>query len=427
MAWALTLGSARSLSIDTPFYLPTNCDLEIDMAWNAISSNYEMIFGTWADGGEGTSKGVWYFGKYIGTDGRLTIYNRQNGARNKSLANEIVVDQYVKFTLERRGNSIRVLADGAEVVAPITFADGDLDIYPIRCISKSNNSEEYHADVSVKSATLKNIDTATTINLWDATASDHSNTGVQPALLDTVGGNNATGVGFPTDGSAWVDLGGDVSSLTFDLDYRNSISNAQVSDVDYRASVLSASLSDFDVRSKIYNSVISELDIRNKTLGAAFRSIDLRSKIFNAAYADLDIRDEILAQAQSNSVITDLDIRNSLSNAALADLTIQSKILQATLVDVDFRNKVLQAITRDIDISNKVYQFTTSDTDIRNKVYGLVYSDLIIRNSVDGVRSSESVIEKFTFSFHQDSFAIDSSQNDSFKITEHTQNFTLRN
>ena len=44
--------------------------------------------------------------------------------------------------------------------------------------------------------------------ILDATASDHSNTGVQPELFDTIAGNNATGVGFPTDGSAWIDLGG---------------------------------------------------------------------------------------------------------------------------------------------------------------------------------------------------------------------------
>ena len=43
---------------------------------------------------------------------------------------------------------------------------------------------------------------------WDATASDHSNTGAQIVLVDTVSNSNATGVNFPTDGSAWVDLGG---------------------------------------------------------------------------------------------------------------------------------------------------------------------------------------------------------------------------
>jgi len=40
----------------------------------------------------------------------------------------------------------------------------------------------------------------------DATASSHA--AGTPILTDTIGGNNATGVNMPTDGSAWVDLGG---------------------------------------------------------------------------------------------------------------------------------------------------------------------------------------------------------------------------
>lgn len=55
-----------------------------------------------------------------------------------------------------------------------------------------------------------------TIDVYlDATASDHSNTGQQPVLVDTVGSNDATGLNFPTDGSAWVDLGG--GSITGDI------------------------------------------------------------------------------------------------------------------------------------------------------------------------------------------------------------------
>lgn len=42
---------------------------------------------------------------------------------------------------------------------------------------------------------------------YDATASDHS-AGSQPILTDTIGGNDAIGVNFPTDVSAWVNLGG---------------------------------------------------------------------------------------------------------------------------------------------------------------------------------------------------------------------------
>ena len=49
------------------------------------------------------------------------------------------------------------------------------------------------------------------INL-DATASSHA--AGTPIWTDVIGGNNATGVNFPTDGSAWVDLGGGGISLS---------------------------------------------------------------------------------------------------------------------------------------------------------------------------------------------------------------------
>jgi hypothetical protein len=51
----------------------------------------------------------------------------------------------------------------------------------------------------------------TKVNKWDATASSHA--AGTPILTDTIGGNNATGVNMPTDGSAWLDLGGGGLSL----------------------------------------------------------------------------------------------------------------------------------------------------------------------------------------------------------------------
>ncbi len=48
---------------------------------------------------------------------------------------------------------------------------------------------------------------------WSSTASDHSNTGVQPIILDTISNNDATGVNFATDGTDWVDLGGVSDSI----------------------------------------------------------------------------------------------------------------------------------------------------------------------------------------------------------------------
>lgn len=57
---------------------------------------------------------------------------------------------------------------------------------------------------------IEYIESTGIINL-DATSSSHG-TG-QPVLTDTIGTNDATGVNFPTDGSAWVDLGGGSTSI----------------------------------------------------------------------------------------------------------------------------------------------------------------------------------------------------------------------
>jgi hypothetical protein len=49
---------------------------------------------------------------------------------------------------------------------------------------------------------------------FDPTASSHA--AGTPILTDTIGGNNATGVNMPTDGSAWIDLGGGGISIAVD-------------------------------------------------------------------------------------------------------------------------------------------------------------------------------------------------------------------
>ena len=49
---------------------------------------------------------------------------------------------------------------------------------------------------------------------WDATSSSHA--AGTPILTDTIGGNDATGVNMPTNGSAWINLGGGGISVTGD-------------------------------------------------------------------------------------------------------------------------------------------------------------------------------------------------------------------
>ena len=66
--------------------------------------------------------------------------------------------------------------------------------------------------MSLQYATLTDSNTPSNSRLYDATSSSHG--AGTPILTDTIGGNNATGVNMPTDGSAWIDLGGGGISIT---------------------------------------------------------------------------------------------------------------------------------------------------------------------------------------------------------------------
>lgn len=70
--------------------------------------------------------------------------------------------------------------------------------------ARYNNANTSTWDLQLIDVEVAGVPTA----YFDATASDHSNAGQQPVLVDTVGVYDATGINFPTDGSAWVDLGG---------------------------------------------------------------------------------------------------------------------------------------------------------------------------------------------------------------------------
>lgn len=62
------------------------------------------------------------------------------------------------------------------------------------------------SEVDVEYIEWQDLSNPSNNSLWDATSSNHG-TGT-PILSDTISSNDATGVNMPTDGSAWLDLGG---------------------------------------------------------------------------------------------------------------------------------------------------------------------------------------------------------------------------
>lgn len=201
MSISLQFGGADDyVNLDTPLYLQDGESIEFNIIQDH-SSGYEMWVSTW-DSNPTFSDGEWYFGKLNTSDGRLTLYNRFSTQRNNSDAGVLVVGEDATFTLERTGDTLRVLKNGTQVIAPLSFNSGHLDLYPIKKLMKENESgTSYCFTGKLISATFG------VRHNWSPADSDTSNTGLQPVLTDTIGSNDATGVNFPTDGSAWISDG----------------------------------------------------------------------------------------------------------------------------------------------------------------------------------------------------------------------------
>ncbi len=116
-----------------------------------------------------------------------------NSANNKVSTNytKPAVGVSFSFFLERLSSSLYEVRLDATTIGQISSS---LDFKP-NSVAGFNTSALFVGTIEY----IKNG----TVNNWDATSSDTSNTGLQPILVDTIAGNNATGVNMPTDGSAW--------------------------------------------------------------------------------------------------------------------------------------------------------------------------------------------------------------------------------
>lgn len=112
----------------------------------------------------------------------------------------LVAGEYNKITLERdAGNTVTLSIND-------TPAGSNTGVTGAFTFDELNKMSGVVAGATCDYQYLKiDINGTPTLNL-DATASSH--TAGTPILTDTIGGNNATGVNMPTDGSAWIDLGG---------------------------------------------------------------------------------------------------------------------------------------------------------------------------------------------------------------------------
>ena len=175
--------------------------------------------------------------------GRARIYARdRSGGAVSVQSSSIATGEYVdvEWRLDKNAGEVSVFVDGVEktaINASISNFPATLTASQIFALNGSENVEGDYQNFTIVDSTTS----LPTLNL-DATASDHSNTGLQPVLVDTIGSNNATGVNFPTDGSAWIDLGGgggstNNSELDFSVAKPEFSSSVEVNKPEYTSTI----------------------------------------------------------------------------------------------------------------------------------------------------------------------------------------------
>lgn len=250
-----------------------------------------------------------------------------------------------------------------------------------------------------------------TVFNWDATASDHSNTGEQPVLVDTIGGNHATGYNFPTDGSAWESTGGSLIPVSNSLGllssslapvYNNLSSTSSVlggvsSNFDISSSVLSAvngattvsssSLSNISssrvVSSSVLGTANTSTQLLSSTLGSTQHTVPLLSSTLGTVTSPVEVVSSVLA-----SVVSAIDNSVVISSSALSSITNSTDSRSSVLASASGSNKldssVLGSVTTSYELQSSVFNSITNSANIINNVLGSVSNSVGSKSSILG-------------------------------------------
>ncbi len=223
---------------------------------------------------------------------------------------------------------IKVYVDGA--LASTVQQLPDISNVPVSFGARHGNSGVGaldYLDVDIESIEL--IDDLTPLNYRHYSATTSSHAAGTPVLTDTVSGNNATGVNMPTDGSAWIDLGGggDLTITAATPDYTYSSISAAIDltgSIDVTANTPSYSYSSIDGGVDLTGEIAVTGTTANYLYSSQSATIDLTGDIsitgVTPDYTYLPLPGNVSLDALL-SVIGQTPVYNYNSVAASIDLT----------------------------------------------------------------------------------------------------------
>ena len=190
MSWALSVNgnftNPRYLALNTPIVNPI--PVGGHLYYKGIMRNTASL-GIFLDVYDGSGTDM----IAMGSSGQLRI--RVDGTLIDG-TETTAVGEWLELRIDRTATQYIVTVNGVEDFRLNKTADMD--------VLKGIQRDNYRTWMETQTLILHSGITET-LHL-NADVSDHSNTGVQPILIDTVSGNNAVGVGMPTDGSAWLEF-----------------------------------------------------------------------------------------------------------------------------------------------------------------------------------------------------------------------------
>ena len=141
-----------------------------------------------------------------------------------------------------------------------------------------------------------------------------------PVLIDTTSGLNATGVNMPTDGSAWIDLGGGGTTLTvteskssrLDLSLVSIVGNIAVSVTEYKSSRVD--VSSLSISGAVVASVTEVRSKRDDSSSVTIESKALDLIVTEIKKSRVDIS-SVAIKKEIEAIVTEVKAsRNDLSN-----------------------------------------------------------------------------------------------------------------
>ena len=303
MAWALQFdGTNDYLTLNSAININSSEDFSIRWRWPADSVGNHRILGG-VNIGASVNR-IISFG-----NGNITLYDNTGQNKSFSAGIDVTADQEVEF--RRTSGTLELFVDGVSQgtqASTQSFSGFGVVGGNFNTATIAGSLQYLRIDVAGVSVLDLNPD-----------SSDHSNTGQQPVLVDTVGSNDATGVNMPTDGSAWIDLGGGATSAT--ISESIVLSDSSAASVQ-SAAAISESIALVDAASAAATSsaLISDQFVLIDAISAGL-SVAINATVAEQfSLVDAAASQALLSGAISESItLTDAATSSATSSAAIAE------------------------------------------------------------------------------------------------------------